>query len=141
MKAKEYLEQVKKFDIMITNKLKEVGQWKLIAMSSTAHSDGERVNSSGSQQKMADAVCRYVTIQEEIDAAIDRMVDIKMDIIHTIERLPVIEYDILHKVYIQSKTLYEVAEDYEKTYSWATTIHGKALEHLQVILNERSCHD
>lgn len=141
MKAKEYLEQVKKFDIMITNKLKEVDQWKLIAMSSTAHSDGERVNASGSQQKMADAVCRYVAIQEEIDTAIDRMVDIKMDIIHTIEKLPVTEYDILHKIYIQYKSFYDVADEYDNTYSWVTTAHGRALKHLQVILDERSCHD
>ena len=63
MKAKDFLKQLKKLDAMITNKLIEREQWKSIATGSTGVSDGERVQSSGSQQKMADAVARYIDIE------------------------------------------------------------------------------
>lgn len=137
MKAKEYLLQVEKLNKVITNKLIEKEQWQTIAMSTTACSNGERVQSSSSQQKMADAVARYVDIEKEIDAYIDRLVDLKQEIIKTIECLNAIEYDLLHKVYIQGKTLDEVADDEERSYSWAATVHGRALKHVQDLLNNR----
>ena len=34
-----------------------------------------------------------------------------------------------------------MANDYGKTYSWATTVHGRALEHVQKILDERAFAD
>lgn len=134
--AKEYLQQIRKLDMIITNKIAEKEQWSAMAMSVTASfSGGERVQASGSQQKMENAIVRYVDLEKEIDRRIDDLVDTKVKVIQTIERLPAIEYDILHKVYIQYKELYEVAEDYNKTYSWATTVHGRALKDLQDILN------
>lgn len=138
MRAKEYLEQVEKIDRMILNKQAELEQWMAIATSSTAPMDGsDRVQASTNQQKMADAVNRYVDIQHEIDADIDRLVDLKSEVIRTIEQLPTLEYDVLHKMYIQYRGFKEISGDYKKAYSWATTIHGRALEHLQDILNKR----
>lgn len=137
MKAKEYLIQVEKLDMMIQNKIIEMEQWKSMATSTTSYSDGDRVQSSGSQQKMADAVHKYIEIEKEINVFIDRLIDTKKDVISTIEQLPAIEYDLIHKVYIQGVTLYEAASAYDKTYTWATTVHGKALNHVQDILKER----
>ena len=65
------------------------------------------------------------------------MIDKKKDVISVIEHLNATEYDILHKVYVQYFTLDEVAEMYEKTYSWATTVHGRALRNVQKILDSR----
>ena len=138
MTAKEYLLQVKKLDMMISNKLQEVEHWKCIATSTTTSGDGERVQASGSQQKMADAVARYMDIERDINAAIDELVDRRQEIIQTIEQLPVTEYDILHKVYIQGQDFSVVADGYDKTYSWVTTVHGRGLKHLQNILNRRA---
>lgn len=138
LKAKEYLMQVEKIDRIIKNKLIEKEQWFDMATSITAASDGERVQSSGSQQKMADSVVRYVEIESDIDHYISLQIATKKDVIDVIESLPATEYDVLHKVYIQRKELYEVANEYGKTYSWATTVHGRALEHVQKILDERA---
>ena len=138
MTAKEYLLQVKKLDMMISNKLQEVEHWKCIATSTTTSGDGERVQASGSQQKMADAVAKYMDIERDINAAIDELVDRRQEIIQTIEQLPVTEYDILHKVYIQGKNFSVVADGYDKTYSWVTTVHGRGLMHLQNILDKRA---
>lgn len=137
MNAKEYLQRVRKIDRLVENKIAEAMHWKTVAMGTSTNSEGERVQSSGSKQKMADAVARYVDIESEINAEIDKLADIRREIVLTIEQLPVEEYDLLYQVYVNCKELQDVATDMDKSYSWATTIHGRALAHLQKILDER----
>lgn len=137
MNARNFLKQPKKLDKMIENKLIEKEQWKSIATGTTAQMGGERVQSSGSQQKMADAIARFIDIEKEIDECIDNLVDTKNDVIAVIEQLNASEYDLLHKVYVQFLTLQEVADLYEKSISWAKTIHKRGLKNVQRILDER----
>lgn len=136
-KAKDFLRQLKKLDKMIENKLIEKDQWKAIATGTTSQMGGERVQSSGSQQRMADAIDKYIDIEKEIDDCIDKLIDTKKDVISVIEQLNATEYDLLHKVYVQFITLFDAAEMYGKTYSWATTVHGRALKKVEKILTER----
>lgn len=137
MKAKDYLKQIEKLDTLIQNKLAEKARWKDIALGITTNTEGERVQSSGSQQKMADAINRCIDIEREIDSFVDSMVDLKKEIIQTIEQLNPTEYDVLHKRYIQNMTFDEVAEAKRKSKSWATTVHGRALQSVQRILDDR----
>ena len=137
MKAQDYLKQLEKLDAIIQNKMIEKAQWKDIALGVTAHSDGERVQSSGSQQKMSDAIDRCIDIENEINKLIDRLIDTKLEITKTIEMLNGTEYDVLHKRYIQNLTFDEIGAAKGKSKSWATTVHGRALQSLQRILDER----
>lgn len=136
VQAKTFLKQLQKLNRMIENKMVEKEQWKSIALSTTVSTTGEKVSSSGSQQKMADAIDRYIDIEREINRRIDALYDAKCKIIKVIEQLNVVEYDLLHKVYVQDMSLTEVAAQYDKTYSWATTVHGRALQHVQKILDK-----
>lgn len=136
--AQKYLEQVEKIDTIIRNKLIEKRQWMDIALGITAETGGERVQSSGTQSKMADAVARCVDIEAEIDSYIDRLIDIKREVTQVIEKLDSpTEYNLLHLRYIQFKTLWQIAEDYDRDYGWVTTTHGRALAHVQDILDEK----
>ena len=147
MKAKAFLGQLEKLDKIIENKLIEVEQWKSIALGVTGGGElvkvngilqkMEKVQSSGNPQKMADAIARYVDIEAEINKCIDRLIDVKNDVINVIEQLNPTEYDLLHKVYVQHITLYEVSDLYDKSYSWVTTVHGRALKNVQRILDRR----
>lgn len=140
MKSKQaqiFLKQVEKLDTMIRNKLIEKEQWRDIALGITAHSDGERVQSSGSKQKMADAIERCIDMDNEINQLIDRLVEVKKEVSSVIEQLNATEYDVLHKIYIQYLSLYDVADMKGKTYSWVTTVHGRALQNVMKLLNER----
>ena len=135
MEAKEYLNQVKKLDLQIRNKLIEKQQWKDIALGITANMDGERVQSSGGKSKMSDAIEKCVDMEAEIDRLVDELIDTKKDVIQTIERLDSpTEYDILHKRYIQFMSLQEIADYYSRDYGWVTTTHGRALKGVQEIL-------
>lgn len=131
------MEQVGKLNAMIENKIAEKQQWRGVALGITASTEGERVQSSGSKQRMADAMDRVVDLQAEINALIDRLIDTKQEIIRTIEQLNATEYDVLHKRYIQGMTFDEVGAAKGKSKSWATTVHGLALKSLALILDAR----
>lgn len=134
--AQQYLEQVEMIDSIIKNKLIEQRQWMDIALGITANMGGERVQSSGSKSKMADAVEKCVDMESEIDRLVDKLIDTKKDVIKTIEKLnSPIEYNLLHMRYIQFKSLQEIADHYHKEYGWATTTHGRALKGVQDILD------
>ena len=137
MIAREYLRQLQKLDALINNKMAEREQWKSMAMSVAPKTSGERVQSSGSQQRMADAICTYIDIERELDACIDEYYNRKREILSTIEELNATEYDVLHKVYVQQIPLEDVGEMKKKSYSWVTTVHGRALQNVQKILDEK----
>ena len=126
MTAKEYLGQIEKIDILIKNKTYERNQWYDIATVMTSNLEGDRVQGSGDKQKMAAAVSAY----SDIDNVILDLKKQKEEIIASIEELPAIEYDILHDIYVKYITLDKIAEKHEKSYSWATSMHGTALKHL-----------
>jgi hypothetical protein len=140
--AQVYLEQVEKLDSIIRNKLIEKQQWRDIALGITANMSGEKVQSTGSQSKMADAVIKCADIETEINSLIDKLIDTKKEVIQTIEKLDsATEYNVLHMRYIQYKGLQEIADHYGYEYGWATTTHGRALASVQEILerNVTSC--
>ena len=137
MDAKEFLRLPEKLDVRIKNKLIEQQQWRDLALGITANMDGERVQSTGTKTKMADAIDKCIDMEAEIDRLIDELVDTKKKVIEAIEKLDSpVEYDVLHRRYIQYQSLQEVADHYGYDYGWATTTHGRALRSLQAILEE-----
>lgn len=137
LRAKDYLKQIERLDTIINNKLVEKAQWKAVALGITADASGERVQSSGNPQKMANAIDRCIDIDAEINRLIDKLVSVKTEITSTIEQLSPVEYDVLHKLYIQNMTFKDVAAVKDKSQSWATTVHGRALQSLQRLLDAR----
>lgn len=142
MNAKAFLRQARKYDRMIVNKMAEAAYWRDMAKSITggaAPETGVRVQSSSSQQRMAEAADKYIDIEREIDADIDRLVDCKRRIIDVIEQLDTDQYDVLHKVYIQGMDFKQVATVKDMSYSNVTTLHGRALKNVQRILDSQKC--
>ena len=136
LKAKDFLKQIEKLDTIIQNKLIEKAQWKSIALGITANYEGERVQSSGGQQKMSEAVIHCVDMEAEIDGLVDRLIDTKKEVISVIEQLNATEYDVLHRRYIQYQSYYEIAAAKKRDYNWVTTIHGRALKNVQRIIDD-----
>lgn len=138
MQAKSFLQRLRKLDCMIENKMVERRQWHELALGLTAGSapeTGVRVQSAGSQQRMADAIDKCVDIDAEINACIDKLYDAKREVIKVIEQLNASEYDLLHKVYVQYMDFNDVAYAMGRSKSWVTTVHGRALRHVQDILD------
>lgn len=137
MNAKEFLLTIKKMDKLIENKLAEVLRWKEIANNTSVNMSGERVQSSGNNDSIANAICTYMDLEREITRNIDELISKKKDVISVIEQLSATQYDVLHKIYVQYYTLQDVASLYQRDYGWATTTHGRALKNVQNILNKR----
>ena len=137
MKAKTLLKQLERLDVIIANKQIEQEQWRDIALSITAHSGGDRVQSSGSKQRMADAVIECMAAEEAEQRIIAERRRVKDEITELIEQLNATEYDLLHKIYIQHMTLYDAAYEKGKSYTWGTTVHGRALRNVQRLLDLR----
>lgn len=138
MKAKDFLLQLPKLEALIKNKLIEKQQWKDIALGITPQMSGDRVQSSGNQQKMACAIERMVDIEKELDEFVDNLIATRNEVLSVIEQLESDEYDFLHLVYVQHFTLKEVANLKDYSYSWATTFHGNALKKVQKILDSKN---
>ena len=136
--AQVFLEQVERLDARITNKLIEKQQWKDIALGITANMDGERVQSSGAKDKMANAVTKCVDMEAEIDSLVDELIDTKKKVIQTIEQLySPTEYKLLHLRYIQYVPLKDIADMWGAEYTNITTTHGRALKNVQDILDRK----
>ena len=125
-------------DTLVESKLIEQRQWKDLALNITANMGGERVKSSStSTSKMEDAVLRCIMIEDEIAAAVDRLIAEKKKVVRTIEALhSPTEYRILHMRYIQHISLADIAENLNREYTWVTTVHGRAVKHVQDLLNK-----
>ena len=125
-------------DTLVENKLIEQRQWKDLAMNITANMEGERVqSSSATTSKMADAVVKCIMVEEEIAAEVDRLIAEKKKAVRTIESLhSPTEYRILHMRYIQYISLADIATKLNKEYTLVTTVHGRAVKHVQDILSK-----
>lgn len=133
MTAQEYLEQIAALDELIKSKVQYIGRLKDEAKRTSVKFDGERVQSSGSKQKMADTVVKYVDIEQ---GELKDLYAERQEIINTMKTLPYKDYDILFKVYVLGYQLDALAERYHKSYSWAQKAHKKALNTMQKMLDE-----
>lgn len=139
MEAKEFLQQVEKVDILLENKLIEKKQWRDIALGITVNMDGERVQSSGSQSKMANAIEKCMDMGGEIDSTIDQLIRTKKEVVRVIEQVQnPTWYKVLHMKYIQHLTLNDIAERCNGSYDWAKSAHSKAVKIVQKILDGKN---
>lgn len=138
--AQAFLARVERIEALVENKLIEQRQWKDLALSITANMGGERVQSSGATtSKMEDAVVKCIMVEEEIAAAVDRLIAEKRAVLQVMEKLySPTEYRVLHMRYIQYISLADIAGKLGREYTWVTTVHGRALKHVQEILEEQN---
>lgn len=140
LNAKTFLRQAIKYDKMIANKMSEIAHLHEMATSITAPiapETGVRVSSTGSKQSMANAIDKRIDLEKELVEDIEMLSKKKREITDVIEQLETTEYDILHKTYIQGIELADVADMMGRSYSWITTIHGRALKNVQDIINRK----
>lgn len=135
MKAKEYLQQLQRLDTMINQKIKELGDLRLMSQSvGGIDYSKERVQFSPSgDAPFVKPVLRMIELEQEINAEIDRFVDEKHEIINQIQALQNPKHiDILYKHYVEFKRLEIVAVEMNFTYQYIVELHGTALKEFQL---------
>lgn len=138
MDAREYLEEIKRQDVLINNKLAEVQQLRCLALSVTAPIGGEGVQGTKQTDRMGDTIAKIVDLENEINAEIDKFIDMKRDKIALIQQIPKqLQYDLIHNHYVQYKSLVNFAKEKNYSYAWILEVHDEALKTVQRLLDEK----
>lgn len=133
MKAKEYLQKITFLDSKIESNKERIMRYKESAENKTSNLSPNKVQTSTSKQKMADAVCSYSDLERIIKADEKK----KQEIIDTISMLNPNESTVLYKCYADAMTLWEISKDMDRSYSWVSKMHSRGVKNIQQILDSR----
>mgnify|MGYP000955381173 FL=1 len=141
MTTKEYLNQIERLDKMITNKLSEIYQLKIMACSITVSGDSERVQTSGNQDKLGSTIAKIVDLERETDELVDSLVDKRKEILRQIDNMKNIDhYDVLHKHYVERRTFQDIADSENWSIRQVFNIHGRALQEFEKMYGDTYLH-
>lgn len=142
MKAKEFLNQAYLLDQRIKSKSEQIQSLNELATKCIATLTGMPRNPNHGGSTMADAVCKIIDLQEEINHDIDRLVDLKRDIVEVIKAVDNSEYQILlEKRYLCFHTWEQIAVDMHYSGKWIQKLHDRALDVVEDILKAKSVPD
>lgn len=134
MTAKQYLSQISRLNKMIANKLTEIYQLKSIASNISVLNEADKVQTSGSKDRIGDMVSEIVDLEKEAKEYIDIYTDLRRKIIVQIDAMPNENYyKVLFAKYIEEKTFEVIAEEMEYSWRQIIRIHGDALAEFERI--------
>lgn len=131
MTAKEYLQQLKRADVIIEQKMKEQADLEELFKCVRAIDYGkDRVSSSGTgDAPFVNPVLKIVMLEQEINAEIDKYVDLKRKITGEIQSLQDPQFiKVLFKRYVEYKGFDKIAVELECSERNVYAIHGQALK-------------
>ena len=133
--AQAFLESYEMDKVKMECKLEERRFWNDLSLSITGQMGGERVQSSGSKDKMAQARDVCVDMENEILSQVKTLAERQTEVTGVLDQMTnPTEYKLLHQKYIQCKELKVIADNFGSDYTWATTCHGRALKSVEAIL-------
>ncbi len=138
-KTYRYLNRVKSIDSMITKKQEQIDELRSIASSTALHNDSERVQSSGSKDKLGDCCSKIVDLCAEINQDIDTFVEMKAVVMHSIDLLEDLEErKILYYRYLKFMEYSQIASETGLSQSTVYRTHREAVKNLSIILFKNS---
>lgn len=133
--AKEYLGQIRRYDIMIENKLEMVRRLRNQAESITAPMNGERVQASKRPDKMAECVVKMVDLERIIKDDVEELTRIKEEVMSVIDRVDDADMiNLLYKRYVLYKPWEKIADEMFFSVQTVYRLHGKALLKVQALM-------
>ena len=136
--AKEYLEQIKWYDVLIDSKLEE-----LTTLNSVVKRITPVMNTTGggsatsNQDRLGDTIAKIVDLQEEINRDVDMFVDRKREAAKLLKKITQAEYfQVLHKRYVLYESFEKIATEMNYTYRGVCYVHGRALQAFDKVLRE-----
>ena len=136
--AKEYLEQIKWYDVLIDSKLEELATLNSVVkritpvMNTTGGGSG-----TGNQDRLGDTIAKIVDLQEEINRDVDMFVDMKREVYALLKKIKNPDhYLVLHKRYVQYESLERITIEMGYTHRGMCYLHGRALQAFGKVLEE-----
>jgi len=133
MNTKTYLSQTRYLDMRIRSKLQQVDSLNELATNCTSVLTGMPRNPSGSTSRMADAICKIIDLQNEINRDIDTLVDLKKKIMRVIKSVVNPEHQtLLEKRYLCFLSWKKIAVDMGYDLRYVHKLHIRALDECKV---------
>ena len=133
MTTKTYLSQARYLDMRIKSKLQQIDSLNELATTCTSVLTGMPRNPSGSTSRMADAICKIVDLQNEINRDIDKLVDLKKEIMGVIKAVSNPEHQtLLVKRYLCFLSWEKIAVDMGYDLRYTHKLHNWALEECSI---------
>ena len=133
MTAKTYLSQARYLDMRIKSKLQQIDSLNELATTCTSVLTGMPRNPSASVSRMADAVCKIVDLQADINHDIDMLVDLKKEIMGVIKAVTNPEHQtLLEKRYLCFLSWEKIAVDMGYDLRYIHKLHTRALEDCKI---------
>lgn len=134
MTTKTYLSQARYLDMRIKSKLQQIDSLNELATTCTSVLTGMPRNPSGSTSRMADAICKIVDLQNEINRDIDKLVDLKKEIMGVIKAVSNPEHQtLLEKRYLCFLSWEKIAVDMGYDLRYTHKLHNWALEECSIL--------
>ena len=148
MTTKQYLSQIGRYERMIDDKLTELYRLRQIASSISISVSDDKIMSSGSQDKMGDAVAKIVDLEKSVEDTITKYTETRQKIIMQIDNIPDINaYSVLFNRYVANKSFEKIADSIGYSVRQTIRVHGIALQEFEKIygseylsLNVIECH-
>ena len=129
MTADQYLGQLRGLSRIIAAKQREAKMWREVALGSGVGMDGDRVQSSPTQDKMAEAVSKAVDYERAAEALTWRLLNLQHEIIVKLDEMPTTDYGILlSDYYVHGMTIQDIAAEWRLSYRHIQRMKRDALE-------------
>lgn len=138
MKAKIYLKKIEKMEIKLKKMDEDIERLNALATRTTSALGGDRVQTSGSKDRMADCTVKMADLRNRINKEWDMLIDYKEEAWKILEQCDPECIALISEKYFQFKSWEEIAVDMNYTYQWVSGgLHQKALAQVQRALDER----
>lgn len=134
MTAKEYLQQLRKMDMIINQKIQEKAELRMMSTSISGfdYSKDKVQTSSSRVAPYEKIICKMEALEEEINEEIDHFVDQKHFMIKQIQSLFNERHVmILYLRYVQFKNFENIAVEMNLSYQYTIELHGSALQEFE----------
>ena len=128
LKPKDYLSQIRRYDVLIEQKIKERDELKKYDISAVSYGT-ERVSVSPTcEAPQVRTLEKIIEYEAEINKLIDELYYTRRLIIKQIQSMRPLEYvKLLYKRYVEYKRLEEIAVEMNYSYTHIRHLHGEAL--------------
>lgn len=136
MKAKEYLGQIRKYDVLIANKTETVARLREQATSITAKTDKVNVQTTARNDKLEATIVKIIDLENGILKDIERLTELKGEVTRVIDAVNDADLiNLLYKRYVHYEEWATIAEEMNFSEQHVLRLHGKALLRVQDIIN------
>ena len=133
--AKEYLERIKWYDVLIDSKLEELTTLNSMVQRITPVMNTTGGGASGNQDKLGDTIAKIIDLQQEINRDVDNFVDMKREASALLKKIKNADFfKVLHMRYVQYKSFTHIAAEMNLTERGASKLNGRALQAFEKVL-------